>query len=124
MLGRIAGRRAACSRGASSAVARQARPQNERRILYQGVDLAHLTERKLKPYRIASGKSDSVPADIGISTGIMMFPFNIILGFRSGFQPVAGYNRGAARYDRVRTSCRFSARVAINERRGGRPGEA
>ena len=62
---------------------------------------------------IAGSISDSVLAGIGISTRIMMFPFNIILGFSSGFQPVAGYNWGAARYDRVRTSYRFSARVAV-----------
>ena len=42
-----------------------------------------------------------------------MFPFSIILGFGSGFQPVAGFNWGAKRYDRVRESYRFSSIVAL-----------
>lgn len=63
--------------------------------------------------KIAGGISDSVLAGIGVSTKIMMFPFGIILGFGTGFQPVAGFNRGAKRYDRVRESYRFSTRVAI-----------
>jgi Na+-driven multidrug efflux pump len=43
----------------------------------------------------------------------MMFPFSIILGFGSGFQPVAGFNWGARRYDRVTESYRFSAVTAF-----------
>ena len=62
---------------------------------------------------IAGNISDSVLAGIGISTKIMMFPFSIILGFGSGFQPVAGFNWGAKRYDRVRESYRFSAKTAL-----------
>ena len=34
-----------------------------------------------------------------MSTKVMMFPFGIILGFGTGFQPVAGFNWGAKRYD-------------------------
>ena len=41
---------------------------------------------------IAGAISDSVLAGIGVSTKIMMFPFGIILGFGTGFQPVAGFN--------------------------------
>ena len=63
--------------------------------------------------RLAGEISDSVLAGIGVSTKIMMFPFSIILGFGSGFQPVAGFNWGAKRYDRVRESYRFSSRVAL-----------
>lgn len=62
---------------------------------------------------IAGGISDSVLAGIGVSTKIMMFPFSIILGFCSGFQPVAGFNWGAKRYDRVLKCYRFSAWTAI-----------
>lgn len=62
---------------------------------------------------IAGSMSDSVLAGIGITTKIMMFPFAIILGFSSGFQPVAGFNWGAKRYDRVRESFRFASRVAL-----------
>ena len=62
---------------------------------------------------MAGNISDSVLAGIGVSTKIMMFPFSIILGFGTGFQPVAGFNWGAERYDRVKGSYRFSAVVAI-----------
>ena len=62
---------------------------------------------------IAGGISDSVLAGIGVSTKIMMFPFSIILGFCSGFQPVAGFNWGAKRYDRVLKCYRFSAWTAV-----------
>lgn len=63
--------------------------------------------------RIAGGISNSVLAGIGVSTKVMMFPFGIILGFGTGFQPVAGFNWGAKRYDRVEESYRFAARVAV-----------
>ena len=63
--------------------------------------------------KLAGDISDSVLAGIGVCTKIMMFPFSIILGFGNGFQPVAGFNWGAKRYDRVKESYRFSSRVAI-----------
>lgn len=56
---------------------------------------------------------DALLASIGVSTKVMMFPFSIILGFSSGFQPVAGFNWGAKLYSRVRESYRFSSIVAI-----------
>ena len=62
---------------------------------------------------IAGGISDAALAGIGVANKIMMFPFSIILGFGSGFQPVAGFNWGAKRYDRVMASFRYSAKVAI-----------
>lgn len=62
---------------------------------------------------IAGSISDSVLAGIGVSTKIMMFPFSFILGFGAGFQPVAGFNWGAKRYDRVRECYRFSAKTAL-----------
>ena len=62
---------------------------------------------------IAGDISDAVLAAIGVTTKIMMFPFSIILGFGSGFQPVAGFNWGAKRYDRVLKSNRFASTVAI-----------
>ncbi len=62
---------------------------------------------------IAGNYSDSVLAGIGVTTKIMMFPFSIILGFGSGFQPVAGFNWGAKRYDRVRESYRFASWTAV-----------
>ena len=63
--------------------------------------------------RIAGGISDSVLAAVGVSNKIMMFPFCIILGFGNGFQPVAGFNWGAKRYDRVKDGYDFSARVSL-----------
>ena len=62
---------------------------------------------------LAGNISDSVLAGIGVCTKIMMFPFSIILGFGSGFQPVAGFNWGAKRYDRVRECFRFASKVAF-----------
>ena len=62
---------------------------------------------------IAGSISDSVLAGIGVSTKVMMFPFSIILGFCSGFQPVAGFNWGAKKYDRVLECYRFAAKTAI-----------
>ena len=62
---------------------------------------------------MAGNISDSVLAGIGVSTKVMMFPFSIILGFGTGFQPVAGFNWGAKRYDRVMSSYRFSAWVSV-----------
>ena len=62
---------------------------------------------------IAGNYSDSVLAGIGVSTKVMMFPFSIILGFCSGYQPVAGFNWGAKRYDRVMKSYRFSSTVSL-----------
>ena len=62
---------------------------------------------------LAGNISDSVLAAVGVCNKVMMFPFSIILGFGSGFQPVAGFNWGAKRYDRVRESFRFCARTAI-----------
>ena len=62
---------------------------------------------------LAGNISDSVLAGSGVCTKIMMFPFSIILGFGNGFQPVAGFNWGAKRYDRVKESYRFSSKVAF-----------
>ena len=62
---------------------------------------------------LAGSISDSVLAAVGVCNKVMMFPFSIILGFGNGFQPVAGFNWGAKRYDRVRESYRFCAKVAL-----------
>ena len=62
---------------------------------------------------LAGDISDAMLAGIGVSTKVMMFPFSIILGFGTGFQPVAGFNWGAERYDRVEESYFFSAKAAV-----------
>ena len=61
----------------------------------------------------SAADSDALLSALGITTKIMMFPFCIILGFGNGFQPVAGFNWGARRFDRVMESYRFSARVSL-----------
>jgi len=62
---------------------------------------------------IAGNISDSVLAAVGVCNKVMMFPFSIILGFGTGFQPVAGFNWGAKRYDRVEESYKFCFKVAL-----------
>lgn len=62
---------------------------------------------------IAGSISDSVLAGIGVSTKVMMFPFGFVLGFGTGFEPVAGFNWGAKRFDRVQDSYRFASRTAL-----------
>ena len=62
---------------------------------------------------LAGNISDSVLAAVGVCNKVMMFPFSIILGFGNGFQPVAGFNWCAKRYDRGEESYRFCAKVAI-----------
>ena len=62
---------------------------------------------------LAGNISDSVLAGIGVSNKIMMFPFCIILGFGTGFQPVAGFNWGAKQYERVKESYNYASKVAI-----------
>ncbi len=62
---------------------------------------------------LAGSISDSVMAAVGVCTKVMMFPFGIVLGLTTGFQPVAGFNWGAKRYDRVRESFRFTAKASL-----------
>lgn len=62
---------------------------------------------------IAGNISDSVLAAVGVCNKVMMFPFGIILGFGNGFQPVAGFNWGAKRFERVQQSYGFSSRTAL-----------
>ena len=62
---------------------------------------------------LAGNISDSVLAAVGVCNKVMMFPFSIILGFGTGFQPVAGFNWGAKRFDRVQESYRFCSKVAL-----------
>ncbi|MBR0373561.1 MAG: MATE family efflux transporter [Mogibacterium sp.] len=62
---------------------------------------------------IAGGISDACLAGIGVTNKVMMFPFGIILGFGTGFQPVLGFNWGARRFDRVKESMKFSLRNSV-----------
>ena len=62
---------------------------------------------------LAGNYGDSVLAGIGVTNRIMMFPFSFILGFGNGFQPVAGFNWGAKRFDRVIKGYNFASVVAL-----------
>lgn len=57
---------------------------------------------------IAGNISDACLAGIGVCTKVMMFPFGIIIGFGSGFQPVMGFNWGAKNYKRTKGCLRFA----------------
>ena len=54
---------------------------------------------------------DAAIAAMSIVTRFMMFINSSLIGFGQGFQPVAGYNFGAKRYDRVRGATYFTILV-------------
>lgn len=56
---------------------------------------------------MASGFSVEALAAISVVNRIMMFVTSAILGYGQGYQPVAGFNWGAQRYDRVLDSMHF-----------------
>ena len=62
---------------------------------------------------LAGEISDSVLAGIGVTTKVMMFPMFAVIGFCNGVQPVAGYNWGAKRYDRVLQCWKFGWKVSV-----------
>lgn len=60
-----------------------------------------------KPY------GDAAIAAFGIVNRIQFLGFALIFGFAQGYQPVAGYNFGAHRFDRLKTAMRFGIIVAL-----------
>lgn len=58
---------------------------------------------------LAGDYSDSALAGISVVNRIMMIPSGIVLGYGQGFMPVAGYNWGAKRFERVRKSYSYSS---------------
>ncbi len=62
---------------------------------------------------IANPYGDVVIASAGIVNRILMFMFQAVMGYGQGFQPVAGFNYGAKRYDRVLEAFWFSCKVAL-----------
>ncbi|MBO5197943.1 MAG: MATE family efflux transporter [Lachnospiraceae bacterium] len=52
---------------------------------------------------------DAAVAAMSIVGRIFMFVLSVMLGIGQGFQPVAGFNYGAGRYDRVRKSFWFTS---------------
>ncbi len=62
---------------------------------------------------IANPYGDVVIASAGIVNRIMMFIYSAVMGYGQGFQPVAGFNFGAKRYDRVLEAFWFSVKVSM-----------
>jgi putative MATE family efflux protein len=58
---------------------------------------------------LAGQFSNSALAAISVANRVMMFVNAIVLGFGQGYQPVAGFNWGAKRFDRVRDAFWFSS---------------
>lgn len=56
----------------------------------------------------APGCEASTVAALTVVTRTTMFAFSFVLGINQGFQPVAAFNYGAQRYDRVRKSYLFT----------------
>ena len=59
----------------------------------------------------AAAFGDAAVASMTISTKVTMFAFSVMLGFGQGYQPVASFNYGAKRYDRVLQATKFTASV-------------
>ena len=51
---------------------------------------------------------DSAVAAVGVTNRVVMVAFYVLFGFSQGFQPLAGYNYGAKKYDRVQESIKAS----------------
>lgn len=54
---------------------------------------------------------DAAVAAMSIVGRIMMLVFSVMIGFGQGYQPVAGQNYGAKRYDRVKEAMLFSLKT-------------
>ncbi|MCC8058890.1 MATE family efflux transporter [Cloacibacillus sp.] len=61
-----------------------------------------MTNMAAKPY------GDSAIAAMGIVTRVISMGIYAVFGFAKGFQPVAGYNYGAKRYDRLRNATKVA----------------
>jgi putative MATE family efflux protein len=62
--------------------------------------------------RAASGYGTEAVAAIGIVSKVFMLGFYALLGYTQGFLPVAGFNYGAEKYQRVLESIRVGIRVS------------
>ncbi len=60
----------------------------------------------------ASNYGDSAVAAMGIVTRVLALGTFVVFGYMKGFQPVAGYNYGAKRYDRLNEATRVSLKWA------------
>lgn len=62
---------------------------------------------------VAMGFSVAALAAISVVNRIMMFVGSAIIGYGQGYQPVAGFNWGAKRYDRVTDAFRFASITGV-----------
>ena len=63
--------------------------------------------------RAAGLYGDAAIAAMSVVGRVFMFILSALLGFGQGFQPVAGYNYGARRYDRLRQAYFFCLKVGV-----------
>ncbi len=60
---------------------------------------------------VALADADAAIAAFSVVSKIMMLAFSALIGFGQAFQPVCGFNYGAAKYDRVREAYLFCLKV-------------
>lgn len=63
--------------------------------------------------RFAVMYGDSAVAGMAIVTRVIMLIASVMIGIGQGFSPVAGYNFGAKRYDRVKQAFRFTVSASF-----------
>lgn len=63
--------------------------------------------------RVAGSYSTAALAALSVANRVMEFPFAIILGFGQGYQPVVGFNWGAAQWKRVKDSYTFAVKTSL-----------
>lgn len=59
----------------------------------------------------AGAYGDSAVAAMSVVGRVFMFILSVLIGFGQGYQPVVGYNYGAKRFDRVRSSFFFTLKT-------------
>ncbi|WP_207729273.1 MATE family efflux transporter [Clostridium sp. 'deep sea'] len=73
-------------------------------LLRQG--LASLSMGMMNSAAVVYG--DAAVAAVGVTNRVIMVAFYVLFGFSQGFQPLAGYNFGAKKYDRVQKTVKIA----------------
>ncbi len=60
----------------------------------------------------AAAYGDAAVAAMSIVSRVIFFTFSFALGIGQGFQPICGFNYGAAKYDRLKSAFRFTVLLA------------
>lgn len=63
--------------------------------------------------QVAGPFGDAAIAAVSIVSRVMMIVYSAMLGLGQGYQPVAGYNYGAKRFDRLKEAFWFTAKMAF-----------